>query len=964
MVINDDVIICKVVRKDSKLGSYNGAASSKLNGARIVTNVTNSTTKSNIAASSSVTSAHERNSQSVQAIMPSPSGAHIATITTPLLSTPLTILSKPPIQLSYVAGPLSVIEEVDDSMIRDSLQSTMNSKSSTSRYNLSATIHSSPTKSSFAVISGMNDTLLRSYAQGGFVINDSMEEESLVDSLEAGSNILRSMTNDAKRSIDPLRDNNDDLEDSLTLTSRRNVDSRHDDDVAMGTEDRPSIDSRRIEIFTYANSSPKYRSNRPVTEPLSTEHRDIVPIGSIIPTNNGNNKPPRSPETKRTTASIISINHSNRSQQQPSIPTKQDLLSVSPIRPVISDVSSSIITDGLSTRSPIQSQLRVVQELYEANIRDRLHPVIEQQQPPPSLLQRQQQQELLRQHQHQQQQLLKQQKQHPQIPQPQVHQNQPPQTQAMKIVPHRLRHQLQSLPQSHQQQQHQQQQQQQQQQHQIHPSLPPQMQYSEPPRLLQQDVNTYESNFVNNRKKTDASVHQNLSNAKDISDRYIPRSNNMHHQHQQQEKDLNKVVSPPLQPNKMIALHRVQSNDNHPGPTSSGSNVFAKNKHRIPGIDRAMIQDLQEKKLLDEIEELNRIQLQRLKELSVIERQDKQSISKQTSNNDNDKRVLDKKNLNNSNSRKRDVLVVNQVNAVPIEAAPMKQPLKEKEKKAFGPGARDYKQTKPLDQQPLQVEKQAKIVLLQAGKKQKDGTESNNSGISKDGPNRNERLSLLNEWSHEIIKEKPTHDNKSSIIHNDVIAVDNGGGIGGGYLVEFNKRRKESQRQRSASNPRGRMRVDPLVDPQQYTDDSSTVRSDGRLLSQRQREHQQQLQQMEETLSLPTILPNRQLKSSQYAESSDIVSKGLFFVKSERGHGVSNRNTTMSAPPKMMMDAPPSSVPLVLPSISNKKSLLSHDDATGSQTRCALPLLIHPSSKYVDQKGGDSVVYSRNNKRG
>lgn len=530
------------------------------------------------------------------------------------------------------------------------------------------------------------------------------------------------------------------------------------------------------------------------------------------------------------------------------------------------------------------------------------------------------------------------------------------------------------------------------------------MQCNQPTELLLQhqpdNISSYESNFdSNNRKKAVGGNQTNPDTIEDSSEKYnIPRD---YHQVPKEGKNLNyenRVAQvTPLQPNKMIVLNSVvQRHDSHPrktGPTSSGDIAPAKNMHRISGIDRATIQDLQEKKLLDEIEELNRIQLQRLKELSVIEKQEQQSMSKQQQQqqmNTNDKRVVEGKSkhshnhvmervIDSNNDRKRDI-IANQANAVPIDAqikAPLKE--KEKEKKAFGPGARDYKQPKLLDQQQLQVEKQAKIVPQQAGKKQKDAgrIESNNNlggMIAREDSNASEKASLLNQWSQAISnKEKPTRANSNMLIidnanlyGDDAIAVDNvGGGIGGGYLVEFNKRRA-GQRQRSASsNPRGRiLRVDSSsADPQQqYVDDSSTVRSDGRLLSQRQKQqhHQQkqQLQQMEETLSLPTILPNRHLKSSQHAfESSDSSSQGgIFSIKSDKGHGTSNRNTTMSAPPKMLS---PSVVPLVLPSISNKKSLLNHEG--NGQVR-APSLLVHPS-RHVDRIGGDGVVYPRN-KRG
>ena len=533
------------------------------------------------------------------------------------------------------------------------------------------------------------------------------------------------------------------------------------------------------------------------------------------------------------------------------------------------------------------------------------------------------------------------------------------------------------------------------------------MQCNQPTELLLQhqsdNISSYESNFDNNnRKKAVGGNQKNPDTIEDSSEKYnILRD---HHQVPQQGKKLNYdnrvAQEAPLQPNKMIVLNSVvQRNDSHQrktGPTSSGDIAPTKNMHRIPGIDRATIQDLQEKKLLDEIEELNRIQLQRLKELSVIEKQEQQSMSKQQKQqmNTNEKRVVEGKSkhshnyvmervIDSNNDRKRDI-IVNQANAAPIDAqikAPLKE--KEKEKKAFGPGARDYKQPKPLDQQQLQVEKQAKIVPQQAGKKQKDvgRIESNNNlggMIAREDSNANEKASLLNQWSQAISnKEKPTRANSNMLIKDnanlydddDAIAVDNvGGGIGGGYLVEFNKRRA-GQRQRSASsNPRGRIfRVDSSsADPQQqqYVDDSSTVRSDSRLLSQRQREqyHQQKKQQlqMEETLSLPTILHNRHLKSSQHAfESSDSSSQGgIFSINSDKGHNsTSNRNTTMSAPPKMM--ELPSVVPLVLPSISNKKSLLSHE---GNGQARAPSLLVHPS-RHVDRIGGDGVVYPRN-KRG
>lgn len=534
------------------------------------------------------------------------------------------------------------------------------------------------------------------------------------------------------------------------------------------------------------------------------------------------------------------------------------------------------------------------------------------------------------------------------------------------------------------------------------------MQCNQPTELLLQhqsdNISSYESNFDNNnRKKAVGGNQKNPDTIEDSSEKYnIPRDR---HQVPQQGKNLNNenrvAQVAPLQPNKMIVLNSVvQRNDSHPrktGPTSSGDIAPPKNMHRIPAIDRATIQDLQEKKLLDEIEELNRIQLQRLKELSVIEKQEQQSMSKQQQQqqqmNTNDKRVVEGKSkhshnhvmervIDSHNDRKRNI-IVNQANAVSIDAqikAPLKE--KEKEKKAFGPGARDYKQPKLLDQQQLQVEKQAKIVPQQAGKKQKDTgrIESNNNlggMIAREDSNASEKASLLNQWSQAISnKEKPTRANSNMLIKDnanlygdDAIAVDNiGGGIGGGYLVEFNKRRA-GQRQRSASsNPRGRiLRADSSsADPQQqqYVDDSSTVRSDSRLLSQRQREqyHQQKKQQlqMEETLSLPTILPNRHLKSSQHAfESSDSSSQGgIFSINSDKGHNsTSNRNTTMSAPPKMMKL--PSVVPLVLPSISNKKSLLNHED--NGQAR-APSLLVHPS-RHVDRIGGDGVVYPRN-KRG
>ena len=290
-------------------------------------------------------------------------------------------------------------------------------------------------------------------------------------------------------------------------------------------------------------------------------------------------------------------------------------------------------------------------------------------------------------------------------------------------------------------------------------------------------------------------------------------------------------------------------------------------------------------------------------------------------------------------------------------------PLKEKEKKAFGPGARDYKPMKPSDQrqsqgqQLIQVEKQhARGDVLRSEVKRDDiPIGSNNQLIKADGGsggirNRNDKAALLNQWSNALRQEEPPHrDNNSMILienhnyhvdKNNAHAVGSGGIGGGGYLLEFNKKR-EGQRQRSNSNPRGgRMRVDPSY---QYGDDNSTVYSDGRLISHRQKEQQQQQKQlvMEETLSLPTILPNRQLKSSHNHTDycSEQGPKSVFSMNSDKGRNgaASNRNATMSAPPKMM-DAPPSTVPaLVLPSI--KKSLINGADQQAHDT----PLLVHPS---------------------
>ena len=133
-------------------------------------------------------------------------------------------------------------------MIRDSLQSTMNSKSSTSRSNLSATNHlSSPSKvSSLSVIKGMQD-LLRSHTQMISITDNSMADDALVDSLDGGSSILKSLMTDVKRSSDPHSSEDDDvLQDSLTFTQTRSVGKNHDDrngDKVIGQEDRPSSSS-------------------------------------------------------------------------------------------------------------------------------------------------------------------------------------------------------------------------------------------------------------------------------------------------------------------------------------------------------------------------------------------------------------------------------------------------------------------------------------------------------------------------------------------------------------------------------------------------------------------------------------------------------------------------------------------------------------------------------------------------
>jgi hypothetical protein len=988
MAMNDDVIICKVVKKDSRLGSYNGAASSALHHARMTATDDRALERSNVTDPGSV-SIYHTNSQSIASSNTSHS------VMAPILSVPFITSSKPSIILSYVAGPLSAIEEVDDSMIRDSLQSTMNSKSSTIRSNLSTTHHlSSPSKvsvSSSSVIKGMPD-LLRSHTQMIAITDDSMVDDTLVDSLDGGSSILKSLTTDIKRSSDPHSSEDDDvLQDSLTL-SNNNYDDRRGDKV-MGQEDRrsSSSSSRRIEKSNYNDSGLKYHNNHRITDPSSSSSSSSSAEQPTIVPNNRSIIPPRSPTIKYTTASAININKFDGPRQQPSIPTKHDLLSSSPIRRrMIDDVSSpSASIDDAAPRSPIKSQLMVVQELYEANIRSRF-PIAQQ---PPAQQQQQRQQPMQRhQNQHHQQQLQQHHQQHhsqQQQQQQQQHRNAPPQPQAMNVPTH-----------LHQQQRIQQPSTQPQQQRQIQSGHPQMMQCNQPTELLlrqqSDNISSYESNFDNNnRKKAVGGNQKNSDTIEDSSEKYnILRD---HHQVPQQGKNLNyenRVTQvAPLQPNKMIVLNSVvQHNDSHPrktGSTSSKDIAPAKNIHRIiPGINRATIQDLQEKKLLDEIEELNRIQLQRLKELSVIEKQEQQSMSKQQQTSTNDKRVVEGKSkhshndvmdrvIDSNNGRKRDI-IVNQANVVPVDAQ-IKVPLKEKEKekKAFGPGARDYKQPKPLDQQQLQVEKQGKIVPQQAGKKQKDAgrIESNNNNLGEmidreDSTVREEKVSLLNQWSQAISnnKEKPTRGNSNMLINgDDAMAVDNvGGGIGGGYLVEFNKRRA-GQRQRSASsNPRGRiLRVDPSsADPQQqqYVDDSSTVRSDSRLLSQRQREqyHQQKQQlQMEETISLPTILPNRHLKSSQHAfESSESSSQGgIFSIKSDKGQGTSNRNTTMSAPPKMMELS--SVVPLVLPSITNKKSLLNHE---GNGQARAPSLLVHPS-RHVDRIGGDGVVYPRS-KRG
>ena len=258
--------------------------------------------------------------------------------------------------------------------------------------------------------------------------------------------------------------------------------------------------------------------------------------------------------------------------------------------------------------------------------------------------------------------------------------------------------------------------------------------------------------------------------------------------------------------------------------------------------------ELQEQQLLAEIEELNRIQLQKMQELAQIEQQEKDKAAA----------------LLKAHSPKRPAKEVD--------------PVKEKEKRAFKAGAKDINAAPVLNKM---------------------------KALKSNSPRRTPVPAAVDEWQEAILKEN--HANKGMVAKgklglnapagppSPVLLIDQmplagneahgaidptGFGAGAGYLQVYKKK------QRSSSNPRGagaggrqhQHGGEDGTSVNSHAESNYDAQSEGRLFqnrrqqqgqaqqmqSQLQQQHQQRVQQphYEETVSLPAIPSARITKSS------------------------------------------------------------------------------------------------------
>lgn len=274
-----------------------------------------------------------------------------------------------------------------------------------------------------------------------------------------------------------------------------------------------------------------------------------------------------------------------------------------------------------------------------------------------------------------------------------------------------------------------------------------------------------------------------------------------------------------------------------------------KNPRKDVNMSQTKLTELQEQKLLEEIEELNRIQLQKLQELALLEEAEKAV------------KVISPKNGAKKNAKEPDVV-------------------KEKEKRAFKAGAKDINPAPILTKLKAKANPPAAAVKApavedwsEAAQRDLSNKAKGKNGLALAVPSGNAGNGGYGAPASPIPNIHLNLAGPNQPLPVELGAVAGGFGAGAGYLQVYKK--KQEVVVRNPSNPRGRRGGG---DEQDGLSANGDAQSEGRLFQNRRREGDIQQTKYapayEETSSLPAIPSARNAKSSGSARTDAIRQAG------------------------------------------------------------------------------------------